>query len=77
MLCIGKGAANAQRRAFWDRIISQYKDVDKLRVMREIGELDPLGQGSYQRGFVKLLKWYRTRFWGWDVSHLSDDAIAW
>ena len=77
LLGIGKGARNAERRAFQDRIITRYRDVDKPRVMREIGDLDPLGQGSYERGCVKLLKWYRTRFWGWDMSHLSDDATAW
>ena len=77
LLGIGKGHRNAERRAFQDRIITRYRDVDKPRVMREIGDLDPLGQGSYERGCVKLLKWYRTRFWGWDMSHLSDDATAW
>ena len=21
--------------------------------------------------------WYSTKFWGWDMSHLSDDATSW
>ena len=60
LLAIGKGAANAQRRAFQDQIISRYENADKPRVMRESGEVDPLGQGSYERGCVKLPKWYCT-----------------
>ena len=77
LLAIGKDVVSAQRLAFQDRITSRYEDVDKPRVMREIGKLDPLGQGSYERGCVKLLKWYRTKFWGWDMSHLSDNATSW
>ena len=74
---IGKGDANAQRRAFQDEIIDSYKNADKARVMREIGELDPLGLGSYDRRCAKLLKWHRTMFWGWDMSNLSDEASSW
>ena len=46
LLVIGKGAVNAQRRAFQDQTISRYEDIDKVHVMREIGEVDPLGQGA-------------------------------
>ena len=56
LLAIGKGAVNAQRRAFQDQIISWYEDVNKVCVIREIGKVNPLGQGSYERGCVKLLK---------------------
>ena len=56
LLGIGKGLANAQRRAFQDQIIARYKDIDKNCVMREIGQLDPHDLGSYDRACVQLLK---------------------
>ena len=42
--------------------------------MRKAGNLDLQYLDKYNKRCVMVLKWHSTRFLGWDMSHLRDDA---
>ena len=76
LMSIGRGPANAQCRNFQNQVIDQYGDIDKPHTMKEIGELDKHGLGSYDRGCSFLLQWYREQIRGWDPVYATGDAAS-
>ena len=60
---IGKSPINDQRRLFQQRVKSQYKNVDRPRVLSEIAQLDSSWRQPYEGGCNFLLRWYRKTFW--------------